>query len=108
MATTAGPSTPLVIPCNASAKATSGKLGQRRRITTLKADSHHTSRDQQSFRPHRVHELAARDLTDKARGAAYGENKPDVFGGPALQGQIGCGDRAKGGLHIGRKKVERA
>ena len=37
IATTAGPGTPPVIPCSTCARATSGKLGQRRKIRTLKA-----------------------------------------------------------------------
>src|SRR6516164_9339930 len=108
IATTPGPRTPPVIPCNASANATTGKLGQRRKIKVLKAMS--TTQVAISSRFARTTSRSSPPgyLTDQAGDAADAEDKPDVFGSPLMSREVGGGDRSKGRLHAGQKEVEPA
>src|SRR5262249_19055418 len=71
-------------------------------------NGHHTGGDQQSFPPDHIHEFAAWHLTSQTGDAAYSEDEPNIFRGPALDYQVGGRNGPESGLHAGQKKVEPA
>ena len=70
MATTAGPRTPPVIPCNTSARVDNREAGPKAEDQDTRGDDYHTDRDQQAFRSHSINKLAPWHLTDQTGNAA--------------------------------------
>src|SRR6516165_2888754 len=102
IATTPGPRTPPVIPCNGDRH----EAGPKAEYQGAQCDRNDTDRDQESFGPHRVQKFTAGHLANQTGDTAYAEHKTNVLSCPLLSRKVGGGNWSKSALHASQEEVE--